>query len=171
MIQKVCNVLSTIILIVLLLLAAALFVPKFMGMSEYAVLTGSMEPTIPVGSLVYDQEFQESELKVGDVVTYQISEGTLVTHRVVEINEEDRTVITQGDANNAEDANPVSYDNIVGVCAFHLPALGYISIYIRTGIGIGIICGVIVVILLLNYLPELFSKDTKKVSTEKEKEI
>ncbi len=168
MIQKICNVLSTMILIVLLLMAAALFVPKLLGMNEYAVLTGSMEPTISVGSLVYDWEFEETELEVGDIVTYQISEGTLVTHRVVEINEEEATVITQGDANNAEDANPVPFENIVGVCTFHIPALGYISIYMRTGLGIGVICGIVVVILLLNYLPDLLSKESKKAVTEKE---
>lgn len=164
--KKVCSILATVLMIVLLIWAAVLIVPKLIGMEEYAVLTASMEPEIPVGSLVFDKKPDMGTLKVGDVVTYQISGTTLVTHRVTAINDADKTIITKGDANDVEDGAPVEYSNVLGVCAFHLPYLGYISLYSKTPLGISGLCGLIVIVILLNFLPDLFgkSKDDKKSS-------
>ena len=162
MFKKICNFLSTIILILLLALAALLFVPRFLGYQEYAVLSGSMVPTIPVGALVYDKEADTSALEVGDVVTYQLSGDTLVTHRVIAMDEAAQTVTTQGDANNVEDGAPVPYSNIVGVYAFHVPYLGFLSIYGRTPLGITAVCGVLIVIILLNFLPDALSSENEK---------
>ena len=53
MVKKICNILSTVVLVVLLAAAAIIFVPMLLGYKEMAVLSGSMEPAIPVGSLIY----------------------------------------------------------------------------------------------------------------------
>lgn len=76
---------------------------------------------------------------------------------------------TKGDANDAEDASPVSYDNILGIYAFNVPYLGYISIYSKTPLGIAAICGVLVVVILLNFIPDILEED-KKEKEEKKKE-
>lgn len=152
---------SVILIIVLAVIAAALIVPKLLGYEQYAVLTGSMEPGIRVGSIVCDERFDAadgsdvSNLAVGQVVTYQLGSGTLVTHRIVEINEAEGTVVTQGDANNTPDSEPVPYEKIVGTYAFDIPFLGYISIYSRTPLGITAVCAILIIILLLNFLPEV----------------
>ena len=73
-------------------------------------------------------------------------------------------LITQGDANDAVDNSPVSSEQIVGKAHFNLPLIGYISIYAKTPLGIGVICGVLVVIILLNFLPEIFSEDEKETA-------
>ena len=169
MLKKICNVLSTLVFIFLLAIAAALFVPKILGYSQYAVLSGSMEPGIHVGAIVYDKDFTPEDIGVGTVVTYQLSEGTIVTHRITAIDTANQTVTTKGDANDAEDASPVSFDQIIGVYAFNIPYLGYISMYARTPLGIAAVCGVLVVLILLNFIPDILEED-KKEKEEKKKE-
>ena len=61
MTKKICNVLSMVVFFGLLVIAGFLFVPKMLGYDEYAVLSGSMEPGIPVGAIVYDKNFAASE--------------------------------------------------------------------------------------------------------------
>lgn len=162
MFKKICGVLSTIILIILAVLAALMLLPRAFGFQTMAVLTGSMEPNYHVGSLIYVKDISFDNLQVGDVVTYKIAEDTVVTHRIVEINSEDKTVITKGDANQDNDGNPVSENQIVGKAHYCIPALGLIAIYSKTPIGIGVVCGILIVILLLNFLPEIFEKEDKK---------
>ena len=159
MMKKICVILSMLIFLGLLGIAGLLFVPKILGYSQYAVLSGSMEPGIPVGAIVYDRAFSGEALEKGAVVTYELSPETLVTHRVISVDQEDQTVITQGDANNVEDASPVAWQQIVGVYAFHVPYLGYISIYAKTPVGIAVVCGVLIVLILLTFLPDIFEEE------------
>jgi signal peptidase I len=71
------------------------------------VLSASMRPTMPEGSVVLITPMAARDVRVGDVVTYQIpvEDRRVVTHRVVEILEggEHPVIRTQGDANNAPD--------------------------------------------------------------------
>jgi signal peptidase len=168
MIKKICNVLSTVLLLVLALVAAALIIPRILGYGQYAVLSGSMEPKIHVGAIVYDKAADTSELEVGDIITYQLSSETLVTHRITAINASEGTVTTKGDANDSEDGAPVPYSNIVGKYAFNIPYLGYITIYGRTPLGIGVICGILVLLILLNFLPDALSGDEKESAKQQE---
>lgn len=175
MFKKICGALSTLLLIILALLAAVMIVPHFMGYKSMAVLTGSMEPNYPVGSLVYVKETDPEEIDVNDVITYQLSGDTVVTHRVVAVDRDLQQFTTKGDANEAEDGAPVPYSNVVGKAGMNIPYIGFISIYAKTPIGIGVICGVLVIIILLTFLPEIFSseeesdeKHDKKKSKKKE---
>lgn len=167
MLKKICGFLSGIILIVLALLAGILIIPKLMGYEEMAVLTGSMEPEYPVGSLIYVKETEPENLQVGDVITYKLSGDTVVTHRIVEIDTEAQTVTTKGDANESNDGQPIPYASIVGKAEFKVPYLGFISMNIKTPKGIIAICGILVVIILLTFIPEIFSKDEEEKTEKK----
>ena len=48
-----------------------------------------------------------------------------VTHRVVEINTDEKTYTTKGDANQVNDAEPVAWSDVAGVPVFDIPVLGY----------------------------------------------
>lgn len=169
MLRKICNFLTTIVIIVLAVLAAILIVPRLLGYQSLAVLSGSMEPEISVGSIVFAKEADPSLLEVGDVVTYRLSGNTMVTHRVIENDTNAEQLIMQGDANETPDAAPVAYSNVVGKVAMHLPLLGYLSIYIKTPLGIAGICGVLVLLILLTFLPEVFTSEKEKEEESKEK--
>ncbi|MGN0168750.1 MAG: signal peptidase I [Acetatifactor sp.] len=157
MLRRICNILSTLLLIIMALLAMALLVPNLIGMKSMAVLSGSMEPEIPVGSVVCVREVKPESLEVGDVISYRLSGDTMVTHRIESIDRENQQIVTKGDANETADLSPVGYDRIVGKVLFHLPLLGYISIYCRTKIGIATACGILLVLILLNLLPDVLS--------------
>lgn len=162
MFRKICNFLIGIIIAVLLVLALLLMGPKALGYQGYAVLSGSMEPGIPVGSIVFSKEVDPATLEVGDVITYQLGSETLVTHRITQIDEEQQQVVTKGDANDNEDGSPVSFSQIVGKMGLHFPYLGYITIYIKTPVGIGVICGILIALILLNFLPEIVSGEEEE---------
>ena len=168
MLKKICGFLSGILLVVLAALAGILIIPKVMGYEEMAVLTGSMEPNYPVGSLIFVKEENPENLQVGDVITYRLSGDTVVTHRVVEINKDEQSVITKGDANESNDGSPVPYSKIVGEAKGKIPYLGYISLNIKTPKGILVTCGLIIVIILLTFIPDIFS-DEEEEETKKPK--
>lgn len=169
MFRKICNFLIGIIIAVLAVLAILLLGPRVMGYQGFAVLSGSMEPGIPVGSIVFSKEVDPATLEVGDVITYQLGSDTLVTHRITQIDEENQQVVTKGDANDSEDGSPVAYSQIAGRMDIHIPYLGYITIYIKTPVGIGVICGVLIALILLNFLPEIFSDEEEEPKKKRRK--
>ena len=159
MLSKICNILSYILIICLLIIAGLLFVPRILGYEVLAVVSGSMEPTISVGSLVYAKDIDFSDYKVGDIVTYRLSDETLVTHRVVEVNSDGTELTMKGDANQTNDGIKVNDSNVVGKVMYHLPLLGYLSLYVTTPLGIVMVCIIIFILILLLYLPEVFTKE------------
>lgn len=159
-VKKICNILITIILIVMVITAGILLVPHLFGYKTYAVLSGSMENQYHVGSMVFVKPASAEEVKVDDVISFYLSGETVATHRVIAINSAEKTFQTKGDANEVADENPVSFNSLIGrVSGTSVPYLGYFSIYIKTKQGI--ISGVclILTIILLSILPELFTKE------------
>ena len=131
---KFLNFFGTLIMLAAILLCLVLIVPRYAGIQSYVVVSGSMEPAIPVGSMVYAKETTPATLKTGDVIVFyntrnHSDDGTIVpvTHRVVENDKEECQLITKGDANNDNDLSPVIYDNVVGIVLTHVPYLGYIA--------------------------------------------
>ena len=78
---------------------------RLVGLTPYAVLSGSMEPEYPVGSLVYVKAVDPLDVEVGYAITFSLPSGTLVTHQVYQIDAESRAFRTQGIANIASDAS------------------------------------------------------------------
>jgi signal peptidase I len=105
------------------------------GIRSYTVLTGSMEPNIPVGSFIFSMK--NLGYNVGDVITYKISGETLITHRIVEIqNNGEVLYLTKGDANTVPDSTYITVDKIVGKTYFSLPLIGQISGMLKTPQGL-----------------------------------
>lgn len=159
MLNKVCNILMVIVLTVLIIIAGLLLVPKIVGYETFAVISGSMEPKIPVGAIVYTKETSFENLNINDVISFDTNNGSRVTHRIIEVDTDNQQFITQGDANNVKDADPVSYQQVIGKVTLTIPLLGYLSMYIRTPLGVAGICAVIFILILLNYLPEILTKE------------
>ena len=124
-----CNIIGTLLLLLVIAVSLPLALPRFLGYEAYHVETGSMEPAIPVGSLVYVDPVSPETLEPGDVVAFRSGE-TVITHRVVENHYFYNELITKGDANAKEDINPVRYDEVVGRVTVHFPVLGrFLSVY------------------------------------------
>lgn len=168
MLQKVCNTLLTVIVVVLMIMAGLLLLPSIFGFKSFVVLSGSMTPEIGVGEIVYARETDAAELEVGDIITYRLSESTVVTHRIEEIYPEEKNVITKGDANESVDGTPVAFDQIIGRVGFHVPLLGYVSMYLKTPIGIAVLCGVAMVLIILYCLPGIFGSGREAAAAGEE---
>ena len=78
-----CSVLGTLILIGVIAAFLPLTVPRLMGYEIYEVVSGSMEPEIPVGSVIYVKAVQPQEVEAGDVIAFH-KDGSVITHRVEE---------------------------------------------------------------------------------------
>lgn len=125
---------------------------RIFGVQVYGVLTGSMEPTYPTGSLIYVKAVDAHDLRVNDVITFSISPNVIATHRIVEIVPDEKypTILryrTKGDANRDVDASLVSANSIIGKAMFAIPLLGYLASYIQESPGIYvaiIVCGLMI---------------------------
>ena len=171
-IKKILNVISTILVTIVVVLALLLVGARFIGLNVYSVLSGSMEPTYHVGSLIYVKDVDTDELKAGDVITYMLDEDTIVTHRIVDVipDETDPSIIrfqTKGDANDSVDGSLVHYKNVIGTPVFSIPKLGYLANYIQKPPGRYIAISAGAIILLLVFLPDLFSDDDKSEKKKK----
>ena len=170
--KKILNVISTILVAIVVVLALLLVGARFIGLNVYTVLSGSMEPTYHVGSLIYVKDVDTDELKAGDVITYMLDEDTIVTHRIADVipDETDPSIIrfqTKGDANDSVDGSLVHYKNVIGTPVFSIPKLGYLANYIQKPPGRYIAISAGAIILLLVFLPDLFSNDDKSEKKKK----
>lgn len=171
-IKRIWNWISGALVALVVLLAVALVGVRLVGLKPYVVLSGSMEPTYHVGSLIYVKSVDYKTLAVGDPITYMVSEDTVVTHRIIEVlvDEEDPDTIryfTKGDANDVADGLSVHYKNIIGKPVFSIPYLGYVSNYIQNPPGMYVAVAAGAILILLVFLPDLFADDKKKKPEEK----
>lgn len=76
----------------------AILVPAVTGATAYTVLSGSMQPSLPPGTLIVVRETRVTDLAPGDVITFQLRSGepAVVTHRIVEVPELVRDVQVRG---------------------------------------------------------------------------
>lgn len=116
-------------------LVAAVLVPRVAGATPFAVLTGSMQPGLPPGTLVVVRPVEPEQLGVGDVITYQLRSGepTVVTHRVVGVGYDgagELSLQTQGDANDVPDERPVRPVQVRGEVWYSLPHVGRLHVWL-----------------------------------------
>ena len=106
------------------------------GYRTVAVYSGSMEPQLHVGSVVFVKAIDSADVRVGDVITFQDprTPGRLITHRVVErfTHEGELVYRTKGDANASVDPWTISLPGTVGRASFDIPVVGYALVYAKT---------------------------------------
>lgn len=124
----VCNFIGAVLLMTVILLCIPLTLPRFFGYQIYTVISGSMEPAISTGSLVYVREEEAARVQKGEVIAFHSHSGTgtIVLHRVVKNQVVSGQFITKGDANQAEDMEPVPYEYLVGKVTMSIPLFGKI---------------------------------------------
>lgn len=117
------SVFTTIELVIVAALFAAIVLPLPFGIKPSIVMTGSMEPTVPTGSIAWvDENFTEDDLEVGIIAVYEPKQGVEVMHRIVDIDGD--TYTFQGDNNNSPDLAEPTAENVEGVYLFHVPEVG-----------------------------------------------
>lgn len=141
--------LNSLALALVIALAVVSFAPRAFGYMSFAVLSGSMEPELPVGSMVFVHQVDPTDIAVGDNATYYRSDGAVVTHQVYEIDPVAQTISTQGIANkNADgtithDAEQTPFSRVIGIVSFCVPYLGFVNAYCTTMPGLLVVVAVL----------------------------
>lgn len=111
------------------------FMIAILDINPYVIVSGSMEPELPVGSVCL-VDCQQKEPEVGDIISYK-AKDTIITHRVIE--ETDDGYITKGDSNSVADPGIVKPKQIFGTVICSIPKVGYAVMFMRTLKGIVLI--------------------------------
>ncbi len=104
--------------------------PKVFGYSAFRVMSGSMEPELPVDSFIVVREEDPGALRTGDVISFYSKDeqimGMVNTHRIVGIEQSGEELIfrTKGDANHSIDDEPVFESEIIGKVVWSSLLLG-----------------------------------------------
>ena len=166
--RKLWSIITTLIVTLAVITAVLLVGARLFGLQVFTVISGSLEPTYHVGSVIYVNKVDTDSLKQGDPITYLIVKDTVVTHRIIEVlpDESDPSTIrfrTKGDANDAVDGGLVHSKNVLGVPVFTIPFLGYFVNYIQNPPGTYIALAGGAVLFLLLFIPDLlFNNDEEK---------
>ena len=128
--RTIFNIVSVIIILfaILMLLTVVMTkpgsVPNILGYSVFRVMSGSMEPALPVDTLIAVRLADASEVQKDDIISFYSRDpslnGSINTHRVMEVKEEGgvRSFITKGDANVIADRYPVEKQDLIGIVVF-----------------------------------------------------
>ena len=147
-IKRIVHVLSNICY-VFIGIYALICAPMIFGYKPLVVLSGSMEPNIKTGSVIYYHKVNKEDLKVGDIITFKTdTKKEYVSHRINAIDGD--SYETKGDANNAVDPLKITYEDIIGKdLNINIPYAGYYIDFANKHVYLII---VVAIILISEYL-------------------
>ncbi len=164
------QIFTWLIVLVLVLGALMMLGTRPFGYTPYVILSGSMEPAYPTGSLIYVQKTDPLEVKIGDPITFVLNEDLVVaTHRVVSIDLDNQRFTTKGDANDNIDSSPVLFKNLIGVPRFQISKLGYAVHAVSTPPGKYYALGGVALLILAMIAFEIVNPKDKKNKKTKAK--
>jgi signal peptidase I len=144
------------------LIAFSLFthLASLTGRQLFIIGGGSMEPSIPLGSMVIVSSVDPSTIDAGDAVTIRADNGAVVTHRVSRVVDlpEGRFFVLKGDANLDPDLSLVPARAIVGIAGAYVPLAGYAQEYLSTLPGLIAVVTLLGALLLIYFLLELLGR-------------
>ena len=149
------------IIYLFLLMYLIIFIPKLFGYNPLVVISGSMEPTLKVGGLLYYEEIDINDFKEKDILVYELKDH-IISHRVIE--HLDNGFITKGDANNSYDSSIVSDNQVLGRGTnWSIPFLGYYADFIfRHKYILKILLSIGIIDLFVDYLIKRKDKQNEK---------
>lgn len=156
--------LLALILVVLATVIIARVIPAVTGGATFVVGGGSMEPSIPLGSVVLVSPVHADALAVGDVVSLQAGEERAVfTHRITRVVEREGAIWleTKGDANADPDPSLVPAVDVIGRVAVSLPMLGFFMIMLSSMQGVAFLIALGMMILATTWLLETVEDDQR----------
>ncbi|MBR3275470.1 MAG: signal peptidase I [Eubacterium sp.] len=161
------HVLGIVLIVAVIAACIPLTVPKFFGYEIYSIVSGSMRPEYPVGTVVYVKDMEPAQVEEGDVIAF-VRENSIVVHRVVQNRTVEARFITKGDANEINDIDPVPYDNMVGRVEKKFPVAGHFLSIFNTFVGKIYFLGVALIGVLFCALSSLLKDKRGKDLQEKE---
>ena len=152
------------IVYLLILIYLMVYIPAFWGYKPLVVISGSMEPTLKVGGILYYYEQDLEKFDRGDILVYK-SKNHIISHRLIE--QKDNGFITKGDNNNVVDSKIVSNKQVLGKGTnWSIPYIGYYADYIYSHKYLLFIS---VAVITLDLCNDYYREHKKKVSDNNEK--
>lgn len=147
-------------------------VPQLLGLDAHIVSSGSMRPTMPPGTVLYESSVDPRSLQEGDVIVFETNNSMVpqnkVTHRIVDIREGNYTLQfkTMGDANPEPDPGLTPAYRIDGKKVFAIPYLGTVIKLLKSPLAIGLFVALPAAILIRSHVLKLLDAlaDDQKVS-------
>lgn len=147
-------------------------VPQLLGLDAHIVSSGSMRPTMPPGTVLYESPVDPRSLQEGDVIVFETNNSMVpenkVTHRIVDIREGNYTLQfkTMGDANPEPDPGLTPAYKIDGKKMFAIPYLGTVIQLLKSPLSIGLFVALPAAILIRSHVLKLLDalEDDQKVS-------
>lgn len=136
-------------------------IPRLAGYEIYNIVSGSMEPAIGVGSVVYVKSCRPHDMKAGDIPAFYVN-GEVIVHRIVRNDTDEKVLYTKGDANAAEDMNPVPYNMVIGRVERIIPHLGNVIALYTSRQGKICVLGFLLAGMLLVWLSGRVAPDRKE---------
>ena len=137
-IKKIIKIMAVIIIVALAGLILLTLAPESGGYKALVVTSGSMEPAVPVGSMVFIKN--SGIIQKNDIITFRMGTDTksLTTHRVVDIREVRGKIMyqTKGDAVKEPDIELVPAERVTGSMIFSIPFIGFPFAFGKTQMGV-----------------------------------
>jgi len=163
MLTKIKNLIFRIVYI-LILVYLMIYIPSFWGYNPLVVVSGSMEPSLKVGGLLYYNEKNKEDFKTGDIIVFKSKEH-IISHRLVEKTE--TGYITKGDANNTTDPHEIKHTQLLGEgTKWCIPFLGYYADFIYSN---KYLLYISVAIITLDLCNDAYGEHKRKVAKNNEK--
>jgi signal peptidase len=170
------------IFVIVLALVAMLFISKFTGKVFFVgnrtavwILTDSMDDAIPPQTYILIEKADPADVKKDDIITFYSDDpvlgGSLNTHRVLEVIDGGKEFVTKGDHNLAEDKYTAKGDKLVGVYVDDIPFLTALGRFFAKPYGLGVTIGLIILLSVGVYLPELLKKKPDEAKNTKQSTV
>lgn len=142
--------------------------PDFFGYKSFVIVSGSMEPTIKKQDAILVKKIPEEEIKVNDIISFTTKNQINVTHRVIEIQEENgiKKYTTKGDNNNTEDKEKITYEQIEGKYQFRINQFGMVIQILKSKVTLFLL---VIAIILITYYQGRIKKKKQERKQKREK--
>ena len=160
------KIITVIIYLLVLIFAVVALMSKFSigGIKLFSIQSGSMEPTIRTGSVVFVKT--EATYNANDIITFKNDEdpNKTITHRIIDKNTFGvPSYKTQGDANSSADASITIEDQVIGKVFYSIQYLGYLTAFVRTTPGL--------ILLIIIPVTIIIYEEIRKIHTEAKKVV
>ena len=174
---KILKYIVLTILVILALLFISIFIqtkvspnkiPSIFGYKPFIVLSGSMETELYKGDLAIVKVVDANTLKENDIIAFKDQDNYVVTHRIIEIvnNNGTKSFVTKGDNNNNEDSGTVSMDSVEGKYISKISGFGNVLLVMQKPITLAI---TLIIIVVVGFLWIVL--DNNKLSSDERKEL
>ena len=170
--RKVLDVFRIISIVIILFLAALVFIPNILGITPTIDLLGTMSPKITKGSISYvNRNYKYNNINTNDVIQIKMYNQDIMV-RVESKNEKDKTLSVKGDAESKQEIKVISKKEYIGKHIFSIPKVGLLILFLQRFFFLTVILIIIIIVsLIVDYIDYKNNNKTQELSISKEEKI